>query len=76
MEVAALLSSAAISGTLLLEGASEAHLAAIRCVASGTVIASLATEVFPKAFKEYRQWAGMATASGALTLSLGRLGVG
>lgn len=74
---AALLSGAAIFGTLLLEGASEAHLAAIRCVAAGAVIASLATEVFPKAFKEDRHWAGVATALGAmLALSLGELGGG
>ena len=74
---AALLSGAAILGNLLLESAGEAHLAAIRCVAAGAVIASLATEVFPKAFKEDQHWAGVATALGAmLALSLGRLGGG
>ncbi|MFL9840785.1 zinc transporter [Sphingomonas sp. ST-64] len=74
---AALLSAAAILGNLLLEGASEKHLAAIRCVAAGAVIASLATEVFPKAFKEDHHWAGIATALGAiLAFSLGSLGGG
>ncbi|WP_085811107.1 ZIP family metal transporter [Sphingomonas sp. TZW2008] len=74
---AALLSAAAIAGNLLLEGASESHLAAIRCVAAGAVIASLATEVFPKAFKEDQHWAGIATALGAiLAFALGSLGGG
>ena len=74
---AALLSAAAILGNLLLEGASEHHLAAIRCFAAGAVIASLATEVFPKAFKEDRHWAGVATALGAImAFGLGSLGGG
>lgn len=71
---AALLSAAAVAGNLLLEGASEHQLAAIRCFAAGAVIASLATEVFPKAFKEDRHWAGIATALGAiLAFALGSL---
>lgn len=74
---AALLSAAAIAGNLLLTGASQHHLAAIRCFAAGAVIASLATEVFPKAFKEDRHWAGVATALGAiLAFGLGELGGG
>ena len=74
---AALLSAAAIAGNLLLEGASQEHLAAIRCVAAGAVIGSLATEVFPKAFKEDHHWAGIATALGAiLAFALGSLGGG
>ena len=74
---AALLSVAAIAGNLLLEGASEHQLAAIRCFAAGAVIASLATEVFPKAFKDDRHWAGIATALGAiLAFALGELGGG
>lgn len=71
---AALLSAAAILGNLLLQGASEHHLAAIRCFAAGAVIASLATEVFPKAFKEDHHWAGVAAALGAiLAFALGSL---
>lgn len=74
---AALLSAAAILGNLLLTGASEHHLAAIRCFAAGAVIASLATEVFPKAFKEDRHLAGVATALGAiLAFALASLGTG
>lgn len=74
---AVLLSAAAIAGNVLLAGASEHHLAAIRCFAAGAVIASLATEVFPKAFKEDRHWAGIATALGAiLAFTLGELGGG
>ena len=74
---AAILSAAAILGNLFLEGAREEHLAAIRCVAAGAVIASLATEVFPKAFKEDHHWAGVATALGAiLAFALGSLSGG
>lgn len=72
---AAILAAAAIAGNFLLKGASEDHLGAIRCFAAGAVIASLATEVFPKAFKEDRHWAGVATALGAtLAFALGSLG--
>lgn len=72
---ALLLSLAAIGGNLLLEGASEHHLAFIRCFAAGAVVASLATEVFPQAFKEDRHWTGLATALGViLAFLLGSLG--
>lgn len=71
---ALLLSAAALLGYWLLQEASEHHLAAIRCFAAGAVIASLATEVFPKAFKEDKNWAGIATALGAiLAFALGSL---
>ena len=72
---AALLALAAIAGNLLLEGAGEHTLGVIRCVAAGAVIASLATEVFPKAYKDDSHWAGIATALGAaLAFALGELG--
>lgn len=71
---AALLSAAAILGNLLLQDATEDHLAAIRCFAAGAVISSLATEVFPKAFKQDSHWAGVAAALGAiLAFALGTL---
>lgn len=74
---AVLLSAAAIAGNLLLEGASETQLGAIRCFAAGAVIASLAVEVFPQAFREDDYWAGIATAIGAvLAFLLGSLGGG
>ncbi|WP_279351720.1 ZIP family metal transporter [Erythrobacter litoralis] len=74
---AALLSAAAIIGHIALDTANDETLAAIRCVAAGAVIASLATEVFPKAFREDRQLAGIATAGGAvLAFALGSLGGG
>lgn len=74
---AAILSAAAIAGNLLLSEASEGTLAIIRCVAAGAVIASLATEVFPKAYKAEAHWAGVATALGAiLAFSLGTLSGG
>ncbi|WP_031425196.1 ZIP family metal transporter [Flavimarina sp. Hel_I_48] len=61
---AVLLSIAAIVGNLLLDGTSKEILAYIRCFAGGAVVASLAIEVFPKAFKEDNYWAGIATAIG------------
>lgn len=72
---AALLSLTAIAGNLMLEGASEHLLAFIRCFAAGAVVASLATEVFPQAYREDRHWAGIATALGVvLAFLLGHLG--
>ena len=72
---AALLSAAAIGGNLLLADVGEGTLAIIRCIAAGAVVASLATEVFPKAFREDRNWVGIATALGViLAFSLGELG--
>ncbi|WP_137680743.1 ZIP family metal transporter [Aurantiacibacter suaedae] len=72
---AALLSAAAIAGNLLLGGADQHQLAFIRCVAAGAVVASLATEVFPEAFKDDHHWAGVATMLGLLlALGLGELG--
>ncbi len=74
---AALLSAAAIAGNLLLAGASDPVLAAIRCFAAGAVVASLATAVFPKAFREDSYTTGVATALGLLlALALGELGSG
>ena len=63
---AALLSAAALAGNFFLAGVQQSNLALIRCFAGGAVVASLATEVFPKAFKEDRYWAGVATAIGFL----------
>jgi len=39
-------------GDLLLGGASDSTLGLIRSFTGGAVVGSLATEVFPKAFKE------------------------
>ncbi|MFT6474658.1 zinc transporter [Qipengyuania profunda] len=63
---AALLALAAIIGNLALAGVGEGTLAVIRCFAAGAVVASLATEVFPQAFREDRHWAGVATALGVI----------
>lgn len=74
---AALLSIAAIAGYMLLGGVGHETLSVIRCVAAGAVVASLATEVFPQAFREDHHWAGIATALGLLlALGLGELGGG
>ncbi len=72
---AALLSAAALAGNLLLAGVPQAPLGLIRCVAAGAVVASLATEVFPAAFKEDSYATGLATALGVvLAIALGQLG--
>ncbi|WP_031549276.1 ZIP family metal transporter [Parvularcula oceani] len=74
---AALLSGAAIAGHVLLSGAPEALLGAIRCLAAGAVVASLATEVFPQAYSEDRHLSGIATALGlCLAAALAQLGGG
>ena len=74
---AALLALAAIIGNLALAGVGEGTLAVIRCFAAGAVVASLATEVFPRAFREDRHWAGIATALGViLAFSLGNIAGG
>ncbi|MAC11675.1 MAG: zinc transporter [Sphingorhabdus sp.] len=70
-----LLSAAAVLGNMLLASVSQSYLAAIRCFAAGAVIASLATAVFPKAYREDSFISGIATALGLLlALALGELG--
>lgn len=66
---AGLLSLAALAGNLLMTDASKDVLALTQCFAGGAVVASLATEVFPKAFQEDAYWAGFATSIG-LVLAL------
>ena len=63
---AALLSGAAIAGNLLLAGVPEEVLSCVRCFAGGAVLASLAIEVFPLAYKEDDYWAGLASAIGVV----------
>jgi ZIP family zinc transporter len=71
---ALILSVAAIVGNIALEGVSPHVLAATRCFAAGAVVASLATEVFPKAYREDHHMAGIATAIGViLAVLLGTL---
>lgn len=60
---------------LFLAGVPQSDLALIRCFAGGAVVDSLATEVFPKAFKEDSYWTGIAAAIGlVLALFLDQLG--
>ncbi|WP_026753256.1 ZIP family metal transporter [Sediminibacter sp. Hel_I_10] len=63
---AVLLSACAFIGNQLLSHVSEGVLADIRCFAAGAVIASLAIEVFPKAFKKDSYYSGIATALGVV----------
>lgn len=72
---AILLSIAAIAGNQLLRDVPKSILSLIDCFAAGAVIASLATEVFPDAFKKGNHWAGVSTAIGLiLALGLNQLG--
>ena len=72
---AILLSAAAIAGNVLLRDVPKSTLSLINCFAAGAVIASLATEVFPEAFKKSNDWAGISTAMGlVLALGLNQLG--
>ena len=63
---ALILSLAAFFGNKLLAGVPDETLAYIRCFAGGAVVASLAIEVFPKAYKQDSYWAGIATAIGLI----------
>jgi len=63
---AILLSGAALIGYFFLENVAQDTLDLIRCFAGGAVVASLAIEVFPKAFKEDKYWVGIATAIGLI----------
>lgn len=63
---AVLLSAAAIAGNVLLSGVQPDMLSYIRCFSGGAVIASLAVEVFPLAFREDQYMAGIAAAVGVV----------
>lgn len=72
---ALLLAAAALVGNFVMHDAEPETLSFIRCFAAGAVVASLATEVFPKAYRAEHQWAGLATALGlGLAFLLGELG--
>lgn len=73
--VAVLLAIAAIAGNRLLPGAPAEAIAFVQCFAAGAVVASLATEVFPRAYREGHHLAGIATALGLLfALALDEIG--
>lgn len=73
--VAAILSAAALGGYYGLSSAADTTISVIRCLAAGAVVASLATEVFPKAFREEHKWTGLAVALGLmLAVALAQLG--
>lgn len=73
---AALLAGAALVGNLFFQDAPPTVLAGVRCFAAGAVIASLATEVFPKAYTEDRHLSGIATCLGFLLALLLSEGLG
>jgi len=63
---AVLLAAAALAGNLLLADAGAPPLAYMRSFAAGAVTASLATEIFPKAFKQEHFGTGIAIALGLI----------
>lgn len=63
---AGLLAGSAIFGNLVLQGLGDTPLAAIRAFAAGAVTASLATEVFPQAYREDHKATGIAVTLGLL----------
>lgn len=67
---AGLLAGAALLGEWAMSGTGAAPIAMIRCFAAGAVVASLATEVFPRAFKENHHLAGVAVAVGLIAAML------
>ncbi len=74
---AVLLSASALAGNLVLDNAADSTLALIRGFAAGAVVASLATEVFPEAYREDHQTTGLAAALGVvLAFALGLLAGG
>ena len=61
---ATILGATALIGYFTLQSVPESWLSLIRAFAGGAVIASLATEVFPKAFRKEKHMTGVATAIG------------
>ncbi|MGI8829800.1 MAG: hypothetical protein ACR2I5_08550 [Candidatus Limnocylindria bacterium] len=61
---ALILGAAALIGNLLLADAAPQLLGAIEAIAVGAVIASLATEVFPQAFRDGSHETGIAAGLG------------
>ena len=63
---AIILSISALAGRYLLANVSKEYLNYIKCFAGGAIVASLALEVFPKAFKDDRYWVGLASSIGLI----------
>lgn len=74
VSTALILSAAALTGNVLLADAPAWSLSLVKCFAGGAVVASLATELFPQAYRENAHWAGLNTAIGfILALYLNQL---
>lgn len=63
---AGFLAGAALLGFFALSDVPPAPLGFIKCFAAGAVVASLAIEVFPKAFNEFHKLSGLAVAVGLI----------
>lgn len=74
---AILLSAAAVLGWWALDGVSKTTVSMVDCVAAGAILASLSTEIFPKAGERDPHLSGVAVAVGlSVALLLGQLGGG
>ena len=72
---AAILGLSALAGNLLFSPLQETTLALIKSFAAGAVVASLATEVFPKAYRDDHDMTGIAVALGvAIAFALSTIG--
>ncbi len=72
---AALLVAASLAGNLLLRDVPGEVLAAVHCTAAGAIIAALATEIFPSAFRRSAHLSGVAVSVGlVLALMLHEMG--
>lgn len=72
---AVILGLSALAGNTLLASLSDQTLALIKSFAAGAVVASLATEVFPKAYRDDHDKTGIAVAIGvAIAFALSTLG--
>ncbi|SMX45223.1 ZIP family metal transporter [Actibacterium lipolyticum] len=67
---AGILASAALVGEWAFAGVAPETIALTRCFAAGAVVASLATEVFPRAFNENHHLSGVAVAVGLILATL------
>lgn len=63
---AAILAVAAIVGNSAFAAAPAFVTAALQCVAAGAIVASLAIEIMPRAFRLVRYWPGIAVAAGLI----------
>lgn len=67
---AGILAAAALLGHFAFAAAPPAVTAALQCFAAGAIVASLAIEIMPRAFRLVRYWPGIAVAAGLIVAFL------